>query len=240
MAPSRNSTLVTKPPTRARTWTSSTASKRPVNSSQSVTVRFTGCATVTGGAAAAGCCGGLSPQPDSASASTGISHARPRSEGKPACAGSAGRFNGSVAVNPHLPCTLDIPDRRNGCRGTSWRRPQMCSVPSLVKKAQRSSTIVMHGAALAQCANAKPCVAIVIDRPVACQGGSRWQSRSRKIASRHDEKVTPPLRATRAIRIDGWGYNPNRFILPERRSNAQPSLRAERSEAIHLSPRLQS
>ena len=55
MLPSRNSTLVTKPPTRARTATSWTASKRPVNSSQSVTVRFTGSATVTGGAAAAGC-----------------------------------------------------------------------------------------------------------------------------------------------------------------------------------------
>ena len=53
IAPSRNSTMVTKPPTRARTWTSSTASKRPVNSSQSVTVRLTGCATVTGGAGGA-------------------------------------------------------------------------------------------------------------------------------------------------------------------------------------------
>ena len=74
MEPSRNSTDVTKPPTRARTWTSWTASNRPVNSSQSVTVRFTGCATVTGGAAAAGCCGGLSPHADSASASSGVSH----------------------------------------------------------------------------------------------------------------------------------------------------------------------
>ena len=54
MAPSRNSTLVTKPPTRARTWTSATASNRPVNSSQSVTVRLTGWATVTGGGSA-GC-----------------------------------------------------------------------------------------------------------------------------------------------------------------------------------------
>src|SRR4029453_3984126 len=54
MEPSRNSTDVTKPPTRARTWTSWTASKRPVNSSQPVTVRFTGCAPVTGGRAADG------------------------------------------------------------------------------------------------------------------------------------------------------------------------------------------
>src|SRR5438552_1457354 len=49
MAPSRNSTLLTKPVTRARTCTCSTASKRPVNSSQSVTTRLLGCATVTGG-----------------------------------------------------------------------------------------------------------------------------------------------------------------------------------------------
>jgi hypothetical protein len=60
MAPSRNSTDVTNPPTRARTWTSSTASNRPVNSSQSVTVRLTGCATVTEGGAAAACDGALS------------------------------------------------------------------------------------------------------------------------------------------------------------------------------------
>src|SRR5690349_5880522 len=58
MSPSLNSTFVTKPPTRALTCTSSTASKRPVNSSQSVTVRLTGCATVTGGGggAADACC----------------------------------------------------------------------------------------------------------------------------------------------------------------------------------------
>src|SRR3954470_3739463 len=63
MAPSRNSTLLTKPPTRARTCTSSTALNRPVNSSQSVTVRLVGCATVTGGGAAAAGWFGLSPQP---------------------------------------------------------------------------------------------------------------------------------------------------------------------------------
>src|SRR5277367_5830774 len=72
MAPSRNSTLVTNPPTRARIWTSSTASNRPVNSSQSVTVRLIGCATVTGGAAAVGG-GALSPHPDKVSASNTIS-----------------------------------------------------------------------------------------------------------------------------------------------------------------------
>jgi len=74
--------LVTNPPTRARTWTSSTASNLPVNSSQSVTVRLTGCATVTGGAAAAAAagCDGLFPQPDNASKA--ISGVRPRSEWK--------------------------------------------------------------------------------------------------------------------------------------------------------------
>src|SRR5258705_13114798 len=70
MAPSRNSTLVTKPPTRARTCTSSIGSKRPVNSSQSVTVRLVGCATGTGGGAAAARCCGLFPQPESVSANT--------------------------------------------------------------------------------------------------------------------------------------------------------------------------
>src|ERR1700749_1089918 len=70
MSPSLNSTLVTKPPTRGRTCTSSPASNRPVNSSQSVTVRLTGCATVTGGAAAAAGGGELWPQPDSEAAST--------------------------------------------------------------------------------------------------------------------------------------------------------------------------
>src|SRR6186997_2044368 len=70
MEPSRNSTDVTKPPTRARTWTSWTASNRPVNSSQSVTVRFTGWATVTGGGAAAAGAGGLSPQPARVTASS--------------------------------------------------------------------------------------------------------------------------------------------------------------------------
>src|ERR1700737_1885711 len=80
MAPSRNSTDVTKPPTRARTWTSSTASNRPVNSSQSVTVRLTGCATVTGGGAAAACGGGLSPQPDRVRASRTIRGLRSQNE----------------------------------------------------------------------------------------------------------------------------------------------------------------
>ena len=60
---------LTKPPTRARTWTSSIASKRPVNSSQSVTVRLVGWATVTGGGGGAAACGaGLSPQPARATA----------------------------------------------------------------------------------------------------------------------------------------------------------------------------
>src|SRR6516162_3116791 len=72
MSPSLNSTLVTKPPTRARTWTSSTASNRPVNSSQSVTVRLTGCATVTGGGADAACWADLSPHADKARASSTI------------------------------------------------------------------------------------------------------------------------------------------------------------------------
>ena len=44
------------------------ASNRPVNSSQSVTVRLTGCATVTGGGGAAAACGGFSLQADSAAA----------------------------------------------------------------------------------------------------------------------------------------------------------------------------
>jgi len=98
---------VTKPPTRARTCTSSTASKRPVNSSQSVTVRFTGCATVTGGAAAAACGGGLSPQPDSASALTRISGASTRSKRSSART----RFRFSVAlkvIGCISPALLDI------------------------------------------------------------------------------------------------------------------------------------
>jgi hypothetical protein len=68
MAPSRNSTLVTKPPTRARTCTSSHRLEPPVNSSQSVTVRLTGWATVPAVARRRGG-GGLSPQPDSMTAS---------------------------------------------------------------------------------------------------------------------------------------------------------------------------
>src|ERR1700732_2373656 len=79
MSPSLNSTLVTNPPTRALTCPSSIASKRPVNSSQSVTVRLVGCATVTGGAPAA-CCGGFSPQPDSVTASRTISGLKTRRE----------------------------------------------------------------------------------------------------------------------------------------------------------------
>src|ERR1700686_4024488 len=79
MSPSLNSTLVTNPPTRALTCTSSIASKRPVNSSQSVTVRLVGCATVTGGAPAA-CCGVLSAQADKTTASKTISGPKARSE----------------------------------------------------------------------------------------------------------------------------------------------------------------
>src|SRR5438105_15898659 len=67
MAPSRNSMLLTKPVTRARTCTCSTASKRPVNSSQSVTTRLLGCATVTGGGGGAAV-SVFWPQPASSSA----------------------------------------------------------------------------------------------------------------------------------------------------------------------------
>jgi hypothetical protein len=63
--------IVTKPPTRGRTCTSSTASNRPVNSSQSVTVRLTGCATVTAGAGvAAAAWDDFCSQPASASANS--------------------------------------------------------------------------------------------------------------------------------------------------------------------------
>ena len=55
-APSSNVTLATKPDTRGRTATVSTASSRPVNSSHSVTGRSTTAATVTlGGGGCAGC-----------------------------------------------------------------------------------------------------------------------------------------------------------------------------------------
>src|SRR5712672_4058207 len=119
-APSRNSTLVTNPPTRARTWTSSTASNRPVNSSQSVTVRLVGCATVTSGGPAAACCGGLSPQPDRLSASSAISGRRRQSEWILEVPVIAKRFDFSVALNFHPLCTFATIDG-GGCHNVPRR-----------------------------------------------------------------------------------------------------------------------
>src|ERR1700757_912419 len=79
MSPSLNSTLVTKPPTRALTCTSSIASNRPVNLSQSVTARLTACATLTGSAGgAAAAAVGFCSQPPSANASASAVAAKAR------------------------------------------------------------------------------------------------------------------------------------------------------------------
>ena len=87
-----------------RTWTSSIASKRPVNSSQSVTVRLTGCATVTGGGAAAAGCGGLSPQPDRATASSTISGPKQRGVNEDWNLRWSQMLRSPARAHFHLPC----------------------------------------------------------------------------------------------------------------------------------------
>src|SRR5262249_13575764 len=100
MAPSWNSTLLTKPPTRARTCTSSIASKRPVNSSQSVTVRLVGCATVTAWGGGAACCCGWLPHADNVKANRTASEAgaSERTEDGPGCLARAKRPHCSAAL----------------------------------------------------------------------------------------------------------------------------------------------
>src|SRR5262245_2844318 len=66
--PSLKLTLSMNPETRARTSTCSTATKRPVYSSHSVIVFFSGCATVTGGGGGAEAATGLPSQLASACA----------------------------------------------------------------------------------------------------------------------------------------------------------------------------
>jgi hypothetical protein len=70
-----------------------------VNSSQSVTVRFVGCATVTDGGGGAACCCGWFPHPDSVKASRRASEAQPTEERVLGCLARAKRPDCLAAPN---------------------------------------------------------------------------------------------------------------------------------------------
>src|SRR4029077_15157663 len=112
-----------------------TASNRPVNSSQSVTVRLTGCAVVTGGGGVAACeAGGLWPHPASETASS--TAARPMPPARRPAEPRSREGSDDSDMDRTSPLNRAAP-------GSAYIR-QLRKAGSLINTAPNSSKIVMH------------------------------------------------------------------------------------------------